>query len=87
MECQSVALVIHHKLAVMPLLIKQLSHCDVLIEFDSEVDVEWVVQKLLRMEWWMGPHITLSVSPVTIKKGFNSSREGNGWPLGKIQSG
>ena len=24
-----------------------------LIEFDSAVDVEWVAQKLLRMEWWM----------------------------------
>ena len=24
-----------------------------LIEFDREVDVEWVTQKLLQMEWWM----------------------------------
>ena len=38
----------------MPLQIQQLNHDDVLIEFDSEFDVEWVAQKLLRMEQWMG---------------------------------
>ena len=34
--------------------IQQLSHCDVMIQFDSEDDVEWVAQNQLRMEWWMG---------------------------------
>ena len=38
----------------MPMRIQWLNHHDVLIEFDSEADVEWVVQKLLRIEWWMG---------------------------------
>ena len=41
----------------MPLQIQQLNHCAVLIEFDIKVDMEWVVQQLLKMEWWMGvPH-------------------------------
>ena len=44
-ECQSIALVMHQELEVMPLRIQQLSYHDVLIEFDSEVDVEWVAQK------------------------------------------
>ena len=57
----------------MPLQIQWLNHCDVLIEFDSEVDIEWVVQKLLRVEWLMEPHVTLGVSPVAMKKDFNSS--------------
>ena len=38
------------------------NHHDVLIEFDSKVDVEWVVQKLLRMEQWMGPPCNLEYS-------------------------
>ena len=50
MECQSIALIIHQELGVIPLQIQQLNHYDVLIEFDSEVDVESVVQKLLSME-------------------------------------
>ena len=87
MECQSITLIIHQELGVMPLQIQWLKHHDVLIEFDSEVDVEWVVQKLLRMEQWKGSHITLSVSPLVMKKGFDSSREGNGLPLGKTQNG
>ena len=51
MECQSIAHIIHQELGVMPLKFQWLSQHDVLIEFDSQVDVEWVVQKLLRMEW------------------------------------
>ena len=62
MECQPIALVIHQELAVMPLQIQQLNH-DVLIEFDGEVDVEWVVQKLLRMEEWMGAPCNLGCVP------------------------
>ena len=58
MKCWSITLVMHQELAVMLLRIQQLSHHDVQIEFDSEVDVEWVAQKLLRMEWWMGPLAT-----------------------------
>ena len=53
-ECRSIALVVHQELGVMPLRIQQLSYQDVLIEYDLEVDVEWVTQKLLWMEWWMG---------------------------------
>ena len=45
-------LVIHQELAVRPLQIQQLNYHDVLLEIDSKVDVEWVVQKLLRMEGW-----------------------------------
>ena len=30
------------------------SYWDVLIEFDSAMDVERVAQKFLRMEWWIG---------------------------------
>ena len=48
------ALVVHHELGVLPLKVQQLSYQDVLIEFDSSMDVECVIQKLLRMEWWMG---------------------------------
>ena len=58
MECQSIILIMHQELGVMPLRIQQLSHCDMVIEFDREVDVDWVAQKLLSMEWWMGPHAT-----------------------------
>ena len=54
MECQSIVLIIHQKLGVMCLPVQQLNHHYVLIEFESEVDVEWVAQKLLRMVWWMG---------------------------------
>ena len=54
MECRSIALIIHQELGVMPLVNQWQNHHDVLIEFDSEVDVEWVAQKLLRMEWQMG---------------------------------
>ena len=73
-DCWSTALIMHQELGVMPLRIQWLSHHDMLREFDSKVDVEWVAQKLLRMEWWMGPY----VSPVVIKKAFNSSEEANG---------
>ena len=52
-EFWSITLVVHQKLGVIPLWIQQLNYWDVLIEFDGKVDVEWVAQKLLRMEWWM----------------------------------
>ena len=48
-ECQSVALVVYQELGVMSLRIQQFSNQDVLIEFDSEVVVEWVTQKLLQL--------------------------------------
>ena len=57
--------------------IQQLNHHDVLIMFDSDVDVGWVVQKLLRMEWWMGAPCNLKCAPVVMKKGFDISGEGN----------
>ena len=50
MECWSITLIIHQELGVMSLWIQWLNHHDVLIEFDGEVDVELVAQKLLRME-------------------------------------
>ena len=56
----------------MLLQIQQLNYYDVLIEFIGDIDVEWVVQKLLRMKWWKGPHVTLSVSPIVMKKSFDS---------------
>ena len=36
---------------------------DVLIEFDSEVDVEWVVHRLLRIEWCMEVQCDLECLP------------------------
>ena len=53
-DCRLIALVVHQELGVMPLKVPQLSYQDVLIEFDSTMDVEWAAQKLLGMEWWMG---------------------------------
>ena len=53
MECWSITLMVHQELGVMPLRIQQLSHWNMLIKFDSKVDVEWVAQKLLQMLWWM----------------------------------
>ena len=50
MECQSITLIVHQELGILILQILWLNYHDVLIEFDSEVDVEWVAQKLLRME-------------------------------------
>ena len=78
MECQSITLIVHQELGAMPLWTQWLNYQDVLIEFDGEVDVEGVAQKLLWMGWWMGPHVTLSVSPVALKEVFYSSGEGNG---------
>ena len=40
MQYQSIALILHQELGVMPLQIQWLNYHDVLIEFDSEVDVE-----------------------------------------------
>ena len=50
MECRSIALVVYQELGMMPLRVQQLSYCDVLIEFNSEEDVQWVAQMLLRIE-------------------------------------
>ena len=66
MECWSIALIVHQELGVMPLWIQQLNHHDVLIEFD----VEWVVQKLLRMEWWMGAPCNLQCVPCSDEEGL-----------------
>ena len=52
MKCWSIALIMHQELGVMPLQIWWLNYHDVLIEFNREVDVRWVAQKLFRMEWW-----------------------------------
>ena len=52
MEYWSIILIIHQELGEMSLQKQWPNYCDVLIEFDSEVDVEWVAQKLLRMEQW-----------------------------------
>ena len=43
MECQSITLIIHQGLGVMPLQIQWLNYQDVLIGFDGAVDVDWVV--------------------------------------------
>ena len=54
----------------MPLQIQQLNHHDALIEFDSEVDVEWVVQKLLMMEQWMEASCNLGCVPCGDEEGL-----------------
>ena len=69
MECQSTALIIPQELGVMPLQIQQLNHHDVLIKYDSKVDVKWVVHKLLRMEWWMGAPCNLEYVPCSDEEG------------------
>ena len=66
-ECWSIALVEHQELGVR---IQQLSYHDVLIEFDREVDVRWVAQKLLRMEWWMGALCYLECNPCGDEEGL-----------------
>ena len=40
-----------------------MNYQDVLVEFDSAVDVKWVAQKLLRMEWGMGAPCHLEYIP------------------------
>ena len=62
MECQSIDLIMHQELGVKPLQIQLLNYQDLLTEFDSEVDMEWVAQKLLRMEWLMGAPCNLMCS-------------------------
>ena len=76
MQCQSVALIIHQELGVMPLQIQWLNHHEVLIEFDSELDVEWAVQKLLRMGWWMGVQCNLKCVTCSNKEGLGQFRGG-----------
>ena len=76
MEYWSNALITHQELEVMPLQIQQLNYHDVLIEFDSEVDVEWVAQKLLRIEWWMGAPCHLECAPCSNKEGLLQFRGG-----------
>ena len=70
MECWSTALIIHQELGVMPLWIQWLNYHDVLIEVDSEADVEWVAQKLLSMEWWMGAPCNLECVPCSDEVGL-----------------
>ena len=70
MECQIIALTIHQVLEIMPLQIQPLNHHHVLIEFDSEVNVEWVVQKLFRMEWLMGAPCNLGCAPCNDEEGL-----------------
>ena len=76
MECQSITLIMHQELGVMPLWIQWLNYHDVLIEFDSEVDVGWVAQKLLRMEWWMGAPCNLEGVPCSNEQGLQQFRGG-----------
>ena len=86
MECWSIALVIHPELGVMPLQIQQLNYHDVLILFGSEVDVEWVAQKLLRMEWWMGASCNLECIPCSNKEGASTVQgRGISGPKGRFR--
>ena len=48
----------------------ELNHHDVLIELDSELDVEWVVQKPLRIEWWRGAPCNLECVPCSDEEGL-----------------
>ena len=77
-ECWSITLVIHQELGVIPMWIQKLNYQDVLIEFYGKADAEWIAQKFVRMEFWMGPHVTSSVFLVVMKKGFYSPGEENG---------
>ena len=77
MECQSIALMVHQELGVMPLRIQQLSHWYMLIKFDSEVDVEWVAQKVLQMEWWMEAPCYLECVPCSSNEGLQQFRGGD----------
>ena len=70
MECWSITLILHQELGVMSLQIQWLNHYDVLIEFDGKIDVEWVAQKLLRMEWWISAPCNLEC---IMMKGFGSA--------------
>ena len=54
----------------MPLKIQWVNYHDALIEFDSEADVEWVAQKLLRMEWWMGAPCNLECVTYSNEEGL-----------------
>ena len=78
MEYWSTALVMHQELGGMPLWIKWLNYHNVSIEFDSEVDVGWVAQQLLRMEQWMGASCNLKCAPCSDEEGLQQFREGNG---------
>ena len=80
-ECRLIALVVHQEIGVLPLKVQQLSYQDVLIEFDSIMDVELVAQKWLRMEWWMGALSHLECIPCSNKDVFWESR-GDACPLG-----
>ena len=62
-ECRLITLVVQQELGALPKKVQQLSYQDVLIEFDNAVDVEWVAQKLLSMEWWMGALCHLECIP------------------------
>ena len=76
MECQLISLLVHQELGMMPLRIQQFSYHDVLIEFDSGIHVEWVAQKLLRMEWWMGTPCHLECVPCSYVEGLWQFRGG-----------
>ena len=78
MQCLSIVLIMHQELRVMPLWIQWLNYHDVLIEFDSKADVEWVSQKLLRMEWWMGASCNLKCVPCTDEEGLQQLKGGEG---------
>ena len=77
-ECRYITVVVHQELRVLPLRVQQLSYQDVLIEFDSAVDVEWVAQKLLRMEWWMSAQCYLECIPCSGEDSLWEFR-GGGW--------
>ena len=82
-ECQSITLIIYQELEVMPLWIQQLNYPDVLIQFDSEVNVEWVALKLLRMEWWMGASCNLECVPCSGEEGL-WQYSGGEWVASKV---
>ena len=70
-QCRSVVLVVHRELRVLPLKVQGLSYQDVLIVFDSGINMEWVAQKLFRMKWCMGAPCHLECIPC--------SNWGGGW--------
>ena len=75
-ECWSITLVVHQELRVMPLRIQWLTYWDMLIEFDDEVNMKWVVKNLLKMECWIRASCQLKCIPCSDEDGLQQFRGG-----------
>ena len=79
-ECRPIMLAVHQELGVMTLRVQSFNYWDVLIEFDSIMDVEQVDEMFLRMEWWMGAQFNLEYVPTSYEDSLWEFRGGNGCP-------